>query len=246
MDFGKRIIVGVKGTKGSGKDTVADMIRYIMAAGTTQASYDNYIWFTKNRDGELDVPILHFADKIKDDLSLILNINRTCFDDSKYKDELYYHFRTGSFITEKNVNFGNIFLITNEILNNVTLAQIRLEHKDDCVIKLRTLMQYYGTEVMRNHIGKEVWVNSTINKAIQYRDYYGFAVIADVRFVNEWQAVRNVGGKIVHVVRGRLEDKVEHSSEYITSSSSDYEIENNGNLMGLFYKVLEFVKEEMV
>ena len=107
-------------------------------------------------------------------------------------------------------------------------------------------MQYYGTEVMRNHIGKEVWVNSTINKAIQHRDYYGFAVIADVRFVNEWQAVRNVGGKIVHVFRGRLEDKVEHSSEYITSSSSDYKIENNGNLMGLFYKVLEFVKEEMV
>ena len=246
MDLQKRVIVGVKGTKGSGKDTVADMIRYIMAAGTTQASYDNYIWFTKNRDSELDVPILHFADKIKDDLSLILNINRGCFDDGKYKDELYYHFTTGSFITEKNVKFGNIFLITNEILNNVTLAQIRLEYKDDCVIKLRTLMQYYGTEVMRNHIGKEVWVNSTINKAIQLRDYYGFAVIADVRFVNEWQAVRNVGGKIVHVVRGRLEDKVEHSSEYITSSSSDYEIENNGNLMGLFYKVLEFVKEEMV
>ena len=246
MDFGKRVIVGVKGTKGSGKDTVADMIRYIMAAGTTQASYDNYIWFTKNRDSELDVPILHFADKIKDDLSLILNINRSCFDDSKYKDELYYHFRTGSFITEKNVNFGNIFLITNEILNNVTLAQIRLEYKDDCVIKLRTLMQYYGTEIMRNNIGADVWIRSAINKAIQTRDYYGFAVIADVRFVNEWQAVREVGGKIIHVVRGRLEDKVEHSSEYITSSSSDYEIENNGNLIGLFYKVLEFVKEEMI
>lgn len=246
MNLQKRVIVGVKGTKGSGKDTVADMIRYIMAAGTTQASYDNYIWFTKHRDNELDVPILHFADKIKDDLSLILNINRTCFDDSKYKDELYYHFRTGSFITEKNVKFGNVFLITNEILNDISLAQIRLMYKDDCVIKIRTLMQYYGTEIMRNHIGIDVWVNSTINKAIQYRDYYGFAVIADVRFVNEWQAVRNVGGKIVHVVRGRLEDKVEHSSEYITSSSSDYEIENNGNLMGLFYKVLEFVKEEMV
>ena len=131
-------------------------------------------------------------------------------------------------------------------LQENTLANWRESYRDTCVIKLRTLMQYYGTEVMRNHIGKEVWVNSTVNKAIQLRDYYGFAVIADVRFVNEWQAVRNVGGKIVHVVRGRLEDKVEHSSEYITSSSSDYEIENNGNLMGLFYKVLEFVKEEMV
>ena len=245
MDFGKRIIVGVKGTKGSGKDTVADMIRYIMAAGTTQASYDNYIWFTKNRDSELDVPILHFADKIKDDLSLILNINRSCFDDSKYKDELYYHFRTGSFI-KKTDAIVPIEEITLDYLNHDTLANLRDAYKDDCIIKLRTLMQYYGTEVMRNHIGKEVWINSTINKAIQNRDYYGFAVIADVRFVNEWQAVRNVGGKIIHVVRGRLEDKVEHSSEYITSSSSDYEIENNGNLMGLFYKVLEFVKEEMI
>ena len=245
MDFGKRIIVGVKGTKGSGKDTVADMIRYIMAAGITQASYDNYIWFTKNRDGELDVPILHFADKIKDDLSLILNINRSCFDDSKYKDELYYHFRTGSFIKKIDATVP-IDEITIKDLAENTLAKLRESFKDDCIIKLRTLMQYYGTEVMRNHIGKEVWINTTINKAIQHRDYYGFAVIADVRFVNEWQAVRNVGGKIVHVVRGRLEDKVEHSSEHITSSSSDYEIENNGNLMGLFYKVLEFVKEEMV
>ena len=245
MDFGKRVIVGIKGTKGSGKDTVADMIRYIISVGTTQATYDNYIWCTKNRDSELDVPILHFADKIKDDLSIILNINRECFDDSKYKDELYYHFRTGSFIKKIDATVP-IDEITLNNLTQCTLAELRESYKDDCVIKLRTLMQYYGTEVMRNHISKDVWITSTINKAIRNRDYYGFAVIADVRFYNEWQAVRNIGGKIIHVVRGRLEDKVEHSSEYITSSSSDYEIENNGNLMGLFYKVLEFVKEEMV
>lgn len=246
MNFGKRVIVGVKGTKGSGKDTVADMIRYIMSAGTTQASYDNYIWFTKNRDKELDVPILHFADKIKDDLSELLGINRECFDTHEYKDSKYYLFQNKSFVTSKEQIENPRHEITLDDLKENTLANWRESFNDNCIIKLRTLMQYYGTEVMRNHIGKEVWVNSTINKAIQYRDYYGFAIIADVRFVNEWQAVRNVGGKIVHVVRGRLEDKVEHSSEYITSSSSDYEIENNGNLMGLFYKVLEFVKEEMV
>ena len=245
MDFGKRVIVGIKGTKCSGKDTVADMIRYIMAAGTTQASYDNYIWFTKHRDSELDVPIIHFADKIKDDLSIIFGINRECFDDSKYKDELYYHFRTGSFIKKIDATVPVDEITLNNLAQH-TLADLREQSKDDCVIKVRTLMQYYGTEIMRNHIGKDVWINSTINKAIRHRDYYGFTVIADVRFVNEWQAIRNIGGKIVHVVRGRLEDKVEHSSEYITSSSSDYEIENNGNLMGLFYKVLEFVKEEMV
>ena len=246
MDFGKRVIVGVKGTKGSGKDTVADMIRYIMAAGTTQASYDNYVRFTKNRDSELDVPILHFADKLKDDLSIIFGINRECFDSQEYKDEKYFHFRTRSFKTDKNIKEYMIPDITLEDLKTNSLARWIESFKEDCVIKLRTLMQYYGTEIMRNNIGANVWVHSTINKAIQHRDYYGFAVIADVRFVNEWQAVRNVGGKIVHVIRGKLEDKVEHSSEYITSNSTDYEIENNGNLMGLFYKVLEFVKEEMV
>ena len=245
MDFGKRIIVGVKGTKGSGKDTVADMIRYIMAAGTTQASYDNYIWFTKHRDSELDVPILHFADKLKDDLSIMFGISRENFDDSKYKDEFYYHFRTGSFIKKIDITVP-VDEITLNDLTECTLADLRERYKDDCVIKLRALMQYYGTEVMRNHIGKEVWVNSTINKAIQHRDYYGFAVIADVRFFNESKAIYDAGGKVIHVIRGRLEDKVEHSSEYIISSSSDYEIENNGNLMGLFYKVLEFVKEEMI
>lgn len=246
MDFGKRVIVGIKGTKGSGKDTVADMIRYIMAAGTTQASYDNYIWFTKHRDSELDVPILHFADKIKDDLSIMFGISRECFDNHEYKDIKYYLFQNNSFITPKEQKENPRHEIILADLQENTLAKWRESFNDNCIIKLRTLMQYYGTEIMRNHIGIDVWVNSTINKAIQNRDYYGFAVIADVRFVNEWQAVRNVGGKIIHVVRGRLEDKVEHSSEYITSSSSDYEIENNGNLMGLFYKVLEFVKEEMI
>ena len=245
MDFGKRVIVGIKGTKGSGKDTVADMIRYIMAAGTTQASYDNYIWFTKNRDNEIDVPIIHFADKLKDDLSIIFGISRENFDDTEYKDKMYYHFRTGSFIKkiDKTVPVKEI---TIDDLCMGTLSEWRLQYNDDCVIKIRTLMQYYGTDIMRNHIGVDVWIRSTINKAIQHRDYYGFAIIADVRFSNEAKAIYDVGGKIIHVIRGKLKDTVEHPSEHITLSAKDYEIENNGNLMGLFYKVLEFVKEEMV
>lgn len=246
MDFGKRVIVGVKGTKGSGKDTVADMIRYIMAAGITQASYDNYIWFTKNRDSELDVPILHFADKLKDDLSIMFGIPRENFDSVEYKDEKYYHFRTGSFMTEKIQRHNKLPIITIDNLKIDALVNWRESYNDDCLIKLRTLMQYYGTEVMRNNIGSDVWIRSTINKAIEHKNYYGFAIIADVRFFNEAKSIYDVGGKVIHVIRGRLEDKVEHSSEYITLSSKDYEIENNGNLMGLFYKVLEFVKEEMI
>ena len=245
MDFGKRVIVGIKGNKGSGKDTVANMIRYIMSVGVTAANMNGWEIYNKSPKDELDVPIRHFADKLKDDLSVIFGIPRENFDSSEFKDEKYYHFRSGGFIKKIN-GVISVNEITLTDLSHDNLAGLRAIYKDDCVIKLRTLMQYYGTEVMRNQIGTDVWIRSTINTAILDKNYYGFAVIADVRFYNEWQAVREVGGKIIHVVRGKLKDKVEHSSEYITSSSTDYEIENNGNLMGLFYKVLEFVKEEMV
>ena len=107
-------------------------------------------------------------------------------------------------------------------------------------------MQYYGTDVMRNHIGVDVWIRSTINKAIQYRDYYGYAVIGDVRYDNENNAIYNIGGKIIYVNRFGNAAPKEHSSEVISTNMKDNVIINNGTKLGLFYKVLEFVRKEMV
>ena len=245
MDFGKRVIVGIKGTKGSGKDTIASMIHYIMAVGVTAANMDGWENYIKTPDGELYVPTLHFADKIKDDLSIAFGINRECFDDAKYKDEMYYHFRTGAFI-EKIDSLIPIKELTLDDLCMNTLAEWRSQNNDECIIKLRTLMQYYGTDIMRNHIGVDVWIRSTINKAIQYRDYYGYAVIGDVRYDNENNAIYNIGGKIIYVNRFGNAAPKEHSSEVISTNMKDNVIINNGTKLGLFYKVLEFVRKEIV
>lgn len=245
MNLEKRLIIGVKGTKGSGKDTVASMIHYIMAVGVTAANMDGWELYDKSKKDELDVPTIHFADKIKDDLSLMFSINRECFDDAKYKDEMYYHFRTGAFITKIDATVP-VKEITIDDLCMGTLAEWRLQNNDDCIIKLRTLMQYYGTEVMRNHVGIDVWVRSTINKAIQFKNYYGYAVIGDVRYDNENKAIYDVGGKIIYVNRFGNGAAKEHSSEIINTDMKDTVIINNGTKLGLFYKVLEFVKKEMI
>lgn len=245
MDLRKRIIVGVKGTKGSGKDTIASMIHYIMAVGTTSANMDGWEIYDKSKKDELDVPTIHFADKIKDDLSLAFNISRECFDDSKYKDEMYYHFRTGAFIKKIDCTVP-IEEINIDKLSINTLAELRSQNHDDCIIKLRTLMQYYGTEVMRNHIGTDIWVRSTINKAIQFKNYYGYAVIGDVRYDNEAKAIYDIGGKIIYVNRFGNNTVKEHTSEIINTDMKDIVIINNGTKLGLFYKVLEFVKKEML
>lgn len=245
MNLRKRFIVGIKGRKGSGKDTVASMIHYIIAAGTTLANFDDWEKFSKFPKDELDVPTRHFADKIKDDLSFIFGINRECFDNSDYKDNKYYLFQNKTFTTLKEQKDNPRHEITLEDLQENTLANWRESYGDNCVIKLRTLMQYYGTELIRHNIGSQVWVDGLIQTAIKDKNYYGYAVIADVRYPNEANAIYNVGGKVIHVFKTN-NTKVEHSSEDIKCDSRDYEIDNNGTLLGLFYKVLEFVKDGMM
>lgn len=245
MDFNKRVIVGIKGRKGSGKDTIASMIHYIMAVGITGANMDGWENYIKNPDYEMDVPSIHFADKIKDDLSVMFGINRDCFNNWEYKENKYFHFKTKSFLTKKEFDNKLIAEITLENLKENTLAKWREPYNDDCVIKLRTLMQYYGSEIIRNNLGINTWVNIAINKAITFKNYYGYAVIADVRYANESDAIYNVGGKCIFINKHNSEE-IEHSSEEVHINNKDYVIDNNGTLLGLFYKVLEFVKEEMM
>ena len=245
MNINKRFIVGIKGRKGSGKDTVASMIHYIIAAGTTQANFDDWKKYDKSEKDDLDVPTRHFADKIKDDLSFIFGINRECFDNSDYKDNKYYLFQNKTFTTLKEQKDNPRAEITLKDLQENTLAKWRESYGDNCVIKLRTLMQYYGTELIRHNIGSQVWVDGLIQTAIKDKNYYGYAVIADARYPNEVNAIYNVGGKVIHVFKTD-NTKVEHSSEDIKCDTRDYEIDNNSTLLGLFYKVLEFIKEEMM
>lgn len=245
MNINKRFIVGIKGRKGSGKDTVASMIHYIIAAGTTQATFDGWEEYDKSLRDDLDVPTRHFADKIKDDLSFIFGINRECFDNSDYKDDKYYHILNKSFISLKDKTRMLVPEITLKDLQENTFAKWRESYGDNCVIKLRTLMQYYGTELIRHNIGSQVWIDGLIQTAIKDKNYYGYAVIADVRYPNEANAIYNVGGKVIHVFKTN-NTKVEHSSEDIKCDARDYEIDNNGALLGLFYKVLEFVKDEIM
>lgn len=69
MSINKVSIVGIKGFKGSGKDTVASMISYILHDGIMKANYDTWFLYHKNDFIENDEIIIHFADKLKDDIA---------------------------------------------------------------------------------------------------------------------------------------------------------------------------------
>lgn len=241
MGINKVTIVGIKGFKGSGKDTVASMISYILHDGIMKATYDKWLFFHKNGFVENNEIIIHFADKLKDDIAEFCNIDRKLLDKQEIKENYYYNFKTG--IVSTNIKD------TNRVINNIgeinydNLSSL-LSLNNNISIKIRVLLQYYGTNVIRNHFWHNAFVNYTINKAFDIRNKLGQCIIADARFEDECMAIKYYGGKIIRVDRRVNNDN--HESEQIKISQDDYVIDNTGTLVGLFYKVLKFVTDYMV
>lgn len=241
MSINKVTIVGIKGFKGSGKDTVASMISYILHDGIMKANYDTWLLYHKNGFVENDEIIIHFADKLKDDIAAFCNIDRKLLDRQDIKEENYYNFKTG--IVSTNIKD------TDRVINNIgeinydNLSSL-LSLNNNISIKIRVLLQYYGTNVIRNHFWHNAFVHYTINKVFDIRNKLGQCIIADARFDNECNAIKVCGGKIIRVDRRVNNDN--HESEQIKISQDDYVIDNTGTLVGLFYKVLKFVTDYMV
>lgn len=240
MSINKVTIVGIKGFKGSGKDTVASMISYILHDGIMKASYDTWLLYHKNGFIENDEIIIHFADKLKDDISEFCGIDRKLLDRQEIKENYYYNFKTGIVST----NIKDIDYVINTVLEYDNLSTLLLLNNNNVSIKIRALLQYYGTNVIRNHFWHNAFVHYTINKAFDIRNKLGQCIIADARFDNECNVIKVCGGKIIRIDRRVNNDN--HESEQIKISQDDYVIDNTGTLVGLFYKVLKFVTDYMV
>lgn len=240
MAINKVTIVGIKGFKGSGKDTVASMISYILHDGIMKANYDTWLLYHKNGFVENDEIIIHFADKLKDDIAAFCNIDRKLLDRQEIKENYYYNFKTGIVST----NIKDIDCAINTVLEYDNLSTLLLLNNNNVSIKIRVLLQYYGTNVIRNHFWHEAFIRYTINKAFDIRNKLGQCIIADARFDNECNVIKVCGGKIIRVDRRVNNDN--HESEQIKISQDDYVIDNTGTLVGLFYKVLKFVTDYMV
>lgn len=245
MAINKVTIVGIKGFKGSGKDTVASMISYILYDGIMKATYDKWLFFHKNGFVENNEIIIHFADKLKDDISEFCGIDRKLLDRQDIKEENYYNFKTG--IVSTNIKDADVVIDDIDEFDYDNLAPLLFLYNNNISIKIRVLLQYYGTNIIRNHFWREAFIRYTINKAFDIRNSKGQCIIADVRFDNECEAIKQCGGMIIRIDRKSSNDNHDsHESEQITINEDDYVIDNTGTLIGLFYKVLKFVTDYMV
>jgi len=82
-------------------------------------------------------------------------------------------------------------------------------------ITAREFLQYFGTEVCRK-IKPNIWVDSCVSRINQSGT--DLAIVSDVRFPNEVDAIQKAGGKVIRLTRKPYEDI--HDSEI---SLDDYE-----------------------
>jgi hypothetical protein len=63
----------------------------------------------------------------------------------------------------------------------------------------RWILQYWGTDVIRNNFHNEIWISSLENKLRNSKDN---VVISDCRFPNEIKSIKSNGGQVIRVIRG--------------------------------------------
>lgn len=121
----------------------------------------------------------------------------------------------------------------------------------------RYILQYFGTDICRNNISENIWLNSLERKL------EGDVVITDVRFKNEYDFIHEHGGIIVKVERyiphwqqlakdaelgdvdalKLLEEQGVHRSEWdLINCTPDYIIENTSTLENLKKETEKFIE----
>lgn len=108
---------------------------------------------------------------------------------------------------------------------------------------IRGLLQRFGTEVGRDMFDEDFWVDYALNSIPDG----GKAVIADVRYPNEADAIKALGGKVYRVERDGVGPANEHASENaLEGYEFDGAIRNDGTIDGLYYNIENNILKEKV
>ena len=171
--------------------------------------------------------------------------------------EQKHNFRKDSFAKSLKDAVSSMFNWDREMLEGKTDESRAWREKPDVFwskrfgkdVTPRWVLQYFGTEVMRQGMHDSIWIDSCMAR------YDGKpTVIADTRFENEIKTIREMGGSILLVKRGQdpdwFTDYVEgnvvpknvHLSEYAWAKSEyDHLITNDGTLEELHSKIDDLV-----
>lgn len=253
-------IIGITGAAGSGKDTFADMIDDLLPVKAIAFAdpikefakkvflfSDDQLWGPTHYRNAVDpryspvdptLPILKLYEVVRRKLGGIERARKEALD--RYEDHRL------DFILETMVDGWP------------SKAGAKLDEVVERLFKERQItprlvLQLLGTEYGRA-LRESIWIDVGLRRAAEIKAFGVSVVIKDTRFVNEAEAIRRVGGRVVRIRRPSLDTSaVEaagvrgHASEQDIYSDSmtqfvTDEILNDGTLDDLRLKACVFVR----
>lgn len=238
-------LIGINGYIGSGKDTVGNIIQYLIThpnsldkTDSVNRSYNSF---------KMDVgmgfkpewEIKKFAGKLKQIASLMTGISIEKFEDQEFK-------RT--FLGEE-WNYK-------QALPRISLDQ-QEKYWEERQMTVREFLQKLGTEAIRNGLHTNALINATfadykLKELSRYADddaepRYPKWILTDCRFPNEAQAIKDRGGIVIRINR-LFNDKDYTSPQHLHPSETaldnwnfDWEIDNDDTIDILIRKVKEML-----
>lgn len=224
-------IISISGKMGAGKDLVGSIIQYLIYKKRVESEEISslHISFKDieiSKDlGEVlsNYKIVKFADKLKDVICLLIGCTREQLEDRDFKEkelgEEWWYYTNG-----------------NKIFPYTTYDK-KVSKLELIISTPRTLLQKIGTDLFRNQLHPQVWVNATM---ADYKDMYNW-IITDCRFPNEADAVRERGGVNIRINRPGIDYNNHTSETALDDYQFDYVIDNTGTVDELTEKVRQIL-----
>lgn len=282
-------IIAINGKIGAGKDTVAKIIQYLTNNTFNHLSYEYYLNEIKfEKPPHSSWQIKRFADKLKDIVCLLIGCTREQLENHEFKntplgEEWIRYAYTNGFWSHSDNNPSHKMMDSKECDKERYEEELRVNWQTAYKTEFtpRILLQMIGTDLFRNQILQNVWVNALFSeynrKSYWEKRYYdeinkiGYLgneevfgdypnwIIPDLRFKNEFEAIKKRNGICIRVNRDIIvpslnESHLEfqdlgktHQSEIdLDDADFDYEIDNNGSINDLIDKVKEILTTENI
>lgn len=231
----KSNIIAIQGLKAAGKSTCAKMFRYLL----NWPSIFHYYWLYKILGNVTfgKYKIVQYADKLKEMLSVLLNVKRKMFEDRTFKEQYYVDFNTLNITVNPSLPVLDDQTLNKHIKTNLkrTIQTYSLA--------IRQLLQIFGTQVMREYFGDKLWILTTL------KSKYKTKIISDQRFIIENEEAKKHNAFIVHIIRpecnlGYHESELEVKT-LLENKAYDVLLNNNGTLKDLFNNIKNIIYGRM-
>ena len=169
-------IIAISGKKTVGKDTTGQIIQYLTSESNVYP-FDLKLDYSYRSNWQ----IKKFADKLKDIICLLIGCSREQLEDESFKntelgEEWWYWYM------ERDGGYSPI------ILDYLTTTKKQLKNYEGLELVKPTprfLMQYVGTDLLRNQLHPEIWVTSLMSEYKPIGGYYSSNLRIGARFYDE-------------------------------------------------------------